>query len=105
MRVEALKELSDWAKPAGRDRVMGSWRPLEPRRGRTSPPTPCAPALGGIFSGPDKVRQEGAKLAAKLGIKEVGPALFEMAADTKRPVAVRIETLQALDTLKDERLR
>ena len=29
LRVEALKELADWTKPAGRDRVMGVWRPLE----------------------------------------------------------------------------
>src|SRR5262249_2253170 len=50
------------------------------------------------------VRQEAAKLAAKFGIKEVGPALFETTSDPKRPVAVRVETLRALDALKDERL-
>jgi quinoprotein glucose dehydrogenase len=79
------------------------WRPLEPRADVIAVDA-VRPALGGIFSGPDKVRQESAKLAAKLGIKEVGPALFEMVGDAKRPAAVRIETLKALDTLKDERL-
>jgi quinoprotein glucose dehydrogenase len=103
LRVEALKELSDWATPPGRDRVMGLWRPLEPRAESIAVDA-VRSALGGIFSGPDKVRQEGAKLAAKFGIKEVGPTLFEMVADAKRPTDVRIETLRALNTLKDERL-
>jgi quinoprotein glucose dehydrogenase len=103
LRIEALMGLSDWSKPSGRDRVMGLWRPLEPRAERIASDA-VRPALGGIFSGPNRVRQEGAKLAAKFGIKEVGPALFEMIADAKRPVAVRIDTLHALDTLKDERI-
>jgi quinoprotein glucose dehydrogenase len=103
LRVEALKELGDWAKPAGRDRVMGLWRPLEPRAENIAADA-VRSSLGGIFSGPDKVRQEGAKLAAKFGIREVGPALFETTADPKRPVVVRVETLRALDALKDERL-
>jgi quinoprotein glucose dehydrogenase len=58
----------------------------------------------GVFSGPDRVRQEAAKLAGKLGIKEVGPLLLETVTDRKRDVQVRIETLRALDTLNDERL-
>ncbi|HEY1861921.1 MAG TPA: PVC-type heme-binding CxxCH protein, partial [Gemmataceae bacterium] len=103
LRIEALKELGDWTKPSGRDRVMGLWRPLEPRAENIAADA-VRPALGGIFSGPDKVRQEGAKLAAKLGIKEVGPTLLEMVADKKRPAAVRTESLHALDTLKDERI-
>jgi quinoprotein glucose dehydrogenase len=103
LRLEALRELAEWEKPSGRDRIVGLWRPLEPR-----PAAVAADALrahlGGIFSGPDKVREEAAKLAGKLGIKEVGPLLLETVADKTRDVRVRVETLRALDTLKDERL-
>jgi quinoprotein glucose dehydrogenase len=103
LRIDALRALQEWAKPKGRDRVMGVWRPLEPRP-ETVAQEAVRPVLGGIFSGPDKVRQEAAKVAANLGVKEVGPALFELVADTKRPAQVRVETLRALATLKDERL-
>ena len=33
LRVEALELLALWAKPPGRDRVVGLWRPLPPRDG------------------------------------------------------------------------
>ena len=36
LRVEAIAMLGDWAKPAGRDRIMGDWRPLPPRDVRIS---------------------------------------------------------------------
>jgi quinoprotein glucose dehydrogenase len=102
LRVEALKELADWAKPAGRDRVMGLWRPLPPRSADVA--AALRPALGGVFSGPDKVRQEAARLAARLGIKEVGPLLRAMAADVKLPARGRVEALRGLAALKDARL-
>jgi quinoprotein glucose dehydrogenase len=101
LRLEALRELAEWEKPSGRDRIMGLWRPLEPRPAAVDA---LRAHLGGIFSGPDRVRQEAAKLAGRFGIKEVGPVLLETVADPKRDVQVRIETLRALDTLKDERL-
>jgi quinoprotein glucose dehydrogenase len=103
LRREALRELDQWEKPSGRDRIVGLWRPLEPRPAGVAADALRA-ALGGIFGGPDSVRQEAAKLAAKLGIKEVGPLLLETVADTKRPAPVRVETLRALATLKDGRL-
>ena len=31
IRVEALKDLGNWEKPSGRDRVTNLWRPLPPR--------------------------------------------------------------------------
>jgi quinoprotein glucose dehydrogenase len=82
---------------------MGLWRPLEPRP-QTVAADAVRSALGGIFTGPDKVRQEAAKVAASLGIKEVGPVLMELAADTTRPPQVRVDTLRALETLQDSNL-
>jgi quinoprotein glucose dehydrogenase len=103
LRVEALRELGAWAKPSGRDRVLGLWRPLEPRSLQLATDA-LRPVLGGIFAGPDKVRQEAAKVTAALGVKEVGPVLLEMAGDTKRLPQARVEALRALEALKDERL-
>jgi quinoprotein glucose dehydrogenase len=103
LRLEALRELSEWEKPSGRDRIVGLWRPLEPRPAAAAADA-LRPALGGIFSGPDKLRQEAVKLVAKLGVKEVGPTLLAMVEDEKLPAPVRAETIQALAALKDERL-
>jgi quinoprotein glucose dehydrogenase len=103
LRIEALRELGQWAKPSGRDRIVGLWRPLQPRSSNLAADAVRA-KLDGILSGPDTVRLEGARLAAQLGIKEIGPALFDLLADRKRPVAVRIEALHALQTLGDARL-
>jgi quinoprotein glucose dehydrogenase len=103
LRLEALKELGEWAKPEGRDRVLGLWRPLDSQENEIAAEA-LKPALGGILAGPDKVRREGARLAAKLGIKEVGPVLLQLASDKEQTAAARIESIRALETLKDERL-
>ncbi len=75
------------------------------RRGRRR----CAadafrPQLGGVFSGPDKVRQAAVETAVKLGVKEVSPVLAETVADGKRPTRSRVEALRALGVLKDSHL-
>jgi quinoprotein glucose dehydrogenase len=103
LRLEALKELGQWDRPSGRDRLIGVWRPLGPRSAETAKEA-LKPALGGLFSGPDQVRQAAARLAADLGIKEIGPALFALAEEKNRPAQVRVEALKALETLKDGRL-
>ena len=104
LREEALKMLSAWEKPSGRDRVVGVWRPIAERDG-TEVAALLKTGLGSIMTGPAGVRGEGAKLAAKHGIKEVGPVLREIVLDVQQPVAVRVETLKALDVMKDSEVR
>lgn len=103
MKLEALSELSDWVAPSGRDRVLGLWRPLAPRSSGDVADG-LKPALAGIMTSSDKVRAAGAQLAAKYGIKEIGPVLRALVADTTKPGSVRAETLKALATLKDAQL-
>ncbi len=103
LRIEALKELADWTKPAGRDRVVGVWRPLEPRQPEQAADAFRA-ALAAIFTGSDKVRKEAVATAVKLGVKEVGPVLRETTEDAKRPARTRAEALAALAVLKDAHL-
>jgi quinoprotein glucose dehydrogenase len=103
LRIEAVKMLGDWAKPAGRDRIMGLWRPL-PSRPENIAVEALRPALQGIFAGPDPLRQEAIPVAAKLGVKELGPLLLDLVKDSKAQVTTRREALKALERLKDERL-
>jgi quinoprotein glucose dehydrogenase len=104
LREEALKMLSAWEKPSGRDRVVGVWRPI-PERDGTEVAALLKTGLASIMTGPAGVRGEGAKLAAKHGINEVGPVLRQIVLDVKQPVPVRIETLKALDVMKDKEVR
>ena len=46
VRVEAIEDLGDWAKPPGRDKIVGLWRPLPPRD-----PAPARSALGSAWNG------------------------------------------------------
>jgi quinoprotein glucose dehydrogenase len=104
LRVEALEMLGQWAKPSGRDRVVGLWRPL-PQRPADEAAAALKPSLGGVLTGPAVVRSAGAAVAAKLGIREVGPALLALVEDRNQPAAVRVETLRALQALGDPGLR
>jgi quinoprotein glucose dehydrogenase len=103
LRVEALRELGDWEKPSGRDRIMGLWRPLAPR-----PVGVAADALrhvlADLFRGPDALCREVAVLAEKLSLHEGAPLLRRTVADRNRPATVRAEALQALAALGDEHL-
>jgi quinoprotein glucose dehydrogenase len=103
LRKEALLVLEKWDKPAGRDRILGTWRPLLPRTAGVAAAA-LKPSLGGIFTGPAGLRKEAARIAAKLGIKEIGPTLFALVADKTQPAGTRVETLRALAALKDERV-
>src|SRR5262249_13434542 len=80
MRLEALEELGQWDNPSGRDRVLGLWRPVEARSAQELAAV-LTPGLAGILTSSDKVRAAGARLAAKYGIKEVGPVLRALVAD------------------------
>jgi quinoprotein glucose dehydrogenase len=103
MRIEALKLLGQWAKPPRRDQVTGLTQNLAPRDVKLAAEA-IRQSLGGLFSSSNAVRQEAAKVAASLGIKEVAPALLALAADDKRPSSTRVEALRALEALHDSNL-
>ena len=103
LRIEATRALEGWAQPSGRDRVLGLWRPL-PKRDAKIPASAFSAALGGILSGPEKVRQAATQAAVKLGIKEVGPALLQLLTDKASSPQTRREAVKALRELNDARL-
>ena len=103
LRTEALRLLQSWDNPSGRDRIVGLWRPM-PKHDAADVATALSAALPGIMTGPDLVRAEGARLAARHGIKEVGPMLRTLVSDKQRPASVRVATLKALETMRDKEL-
>ena len=102
-RLLALEMLATWAKPSGRDQVMGLWRPILPR-----PLQPAAAALRPklaalLTSAPNTVRMAAVVATASLGIKEAGASLATLAADKEQPDKTQAEALKALDQLADPR--
>ena len=103
LRLEAVDCLLSWEEARVRDRVVGLYRPVAGKPAKEIVEV-VRPHLGGIFGGSNKVRAEAGKLAAKLGIKEVGDMLADLAIDLKLPAGERIEAMKALAALNHERL-
>jgi quinoprotein glucose dehydrogenase len=104
VRVEGLEFLGDWAKPGGRDRITGLWRPLPNRDD-----APAKQALKGswkslLASTNDNVRIATITAIEKLDLKEAGTALRGLVAFDELKVDVRVAALRALAGLKDPKL-
>lgn len=102
MRAEALRALADWEHPSGRDRVLGVWRPLEPRD-----PEPAREALDAVFpivlrTSPLGVKIEAVRAAAALGAGELDALRGLAGKGNEAPL--RSEALKALATRGDASL-
>ena len=104
IRVDAVLALGDWAKPSGRDRVVGLWRPL-PMREASLAPAALNPVINTLLtSGSDDLRVASAKVTSKLKLTNALPTLFNVVADARSAAAVRVAALEALNELKAPRL-
>jgi len=104
LRAEALSALGEWPKPSGRDRVTGLWRPLAPREAKVAAAA-LQPHLSELLrSSSNPVRLGTVKAAAQLGITDAAAMIFDLAADTGQPAALRIEALKSLASFKDAKL-
>jgi quinoprotein glucose dehydrogenase len=99
LRIEALDMLGAWAKPAPRDRVLGSWRPLAERDSAVAA-NALRTQLAAVFSGSAAVRRKAAEVASALGVKEVVPELLRLFHDNHADAAARAAALAALGQLK-----
>jgi len=102
MRAEALKALADWERPSGRDRIVGVWRPLEPRD-----PGPAREALRTVLDDLLKSATMGLKLEAIRTARALGVG----DAETLRGLAakgveipLRVEALRTLAARGDPTL-
>jgi quinoprotein glucose dehydrogenase len=103
LRVQALGMLGDWARPPGRDAIMGLWRPI-PERSAQPAADALRPRLGAILSASSEaVRNAAALAAARLGIKEAAAPLAAMVTDSSQTDRTRAAALEALDQLEDPR--
>ena len=104
MRVAALEALTTWANPAPIDRVMGLWRPV-PARDAALAKAAMQPFIAAMLTEDNEpVRVAAIRCAAKLQLNETAPRLYSLFRNPDTPPAVRVELIQALADLKNERL-
>jgi quinoprotein glucose dehydrogenase len=102
-RSEALKALSEWAHPSGRERLIHVWRPI-PDRDASAARDGLSPAIDTLLDeAADPIREAAAQAAGALEIKAAGSKIAGLAGKAKS-VGLRIAALKALAALKDDRL-
>lgn len=98
MRVEALEMLGAWTNPDPRDRVLGRFRPLDPR-----PAKPAADALSAqvetLMTADGVVREKAIEIASGLGLKKIIPMLVQRVGDAEKRPTLRANSLRALANL------
>ena len=103
-RIEALECLGEWAKPNGRDRLTGLWRPLA-SRDATSAADALRPVINALLASPaSKLRVLAAELAGNYRLTEAATALYELALNKTADGRSRAAALHALGQLNDSRL-
>ena len=104
LRAEAIRYLSQWAKPPARDAIVGTWRPIPERDARGASLALRSELSDLISSGPEPVRLAAIEAAARLDTSEVSPALFAIVTNTAASSPLRVQSLRALRTLKASNL-
>ena len=103
LRIEALEMLGSWSHPSGRDRVLGMWRPIEPREAAAAADA-LRPVLSQLFASSNTVRKSAAQVAGQSGIIEAAPELVKIVGDRSRESSLRVEALRMLDVLGEKNL-
>lgn len=104
IRREALDLLADWTAPPPRDRVLGHWRPLEPRPFDWAAAA-AAPVIERLLADPDaQLVARAAELAGGLKLTAAVEKLSEVASNSRQATAARRAALAALLALEAEGL-
>ncbi len=105
IRQEALAALGDWAEPNPRDRVLGYYRPIEPRDASYVGEA-MKPWLKTILvtSNAD-IQAEALRVAALQGVEDPGVDLASWVAGNEYPEKVRVEALRYLAAVKSDKLQ
>jgi len=103
-RAEALDLLAEWAKPSGRDRITGLWRPLPTRDAKLAAAAAKPVLATALRTGATPVRLAAVKAATQLEVAEVSPVLFELVSDAKADTGVRVGALNRLAAVNDAQL-
>ncbi|HMO35395.1 MAG TPA: hypothetical protein PKA06_05075, partial [Gemmatales bacterium] len=101
LRGEALKMLGNWAKPSGRDWVIGLWRPIAPRSA-----DPAKKAVLSAFADwktlPAPILTEAIRAVEKLQLAVLGSSVLELARNASSSLEVRLAAMQAATSLGGE---
>ncbi len=105
IRVEALELLGDWAKPSGRDRISGLWKPFA-ARSREVAADAFAPAFDELAAPTSDTAVRRAAIAAVggLDIDSLAGKLLALVSDNKLGGLTRVEALRSLEKLDDPTL-
>jgi len=98
LRVEALTQLSLWAQPPKRDRVLGTFRPL-PQRVAAPAAKALLPHLQTLLRDKEKVSIATCSAVNALAVKDAAPALTSLANDNAAAAKARVAALETLATL------
>lgn len=98
LRVEALTELSLWAQPPRRDRVLGTFRPL-PVRPINHATKALVPLLPNLLKDKESIAIATCKAVTTLSMKEAAPALTALVTDQHAAAKARVAALETLATL------
>lgn len=104
VRLEAVTAFNDWARPNGKDRVTGLWRPLLPRSGPEA--ARYLSVLDGVLTGSTPAGLKTGLLGAAARHKWGGlaPAAFALLQDEKQPVKCRVAALHFLGDVEAKQL-
>ena len=96
LRTWALEALTDWAAPRGLDRVLNTWRPVEPRD-----PAPAIAAakkyvLELVNGPPTDLQMSACQFAEKYKLAEAAEALHHLACDENQSGATRVAAFNGL---------
>jgi quinoprotein glucose dehydrogenase len=101
LRIEALEALGNWAKPSGRDRVTGLWRPLVERDGKIAGAVLQRIVPATLRHSSETLRIACIRALTTLGISDVLADVRHLATDTNASPGVRLEALRSLATFND----
>lgn len=98
LRLEALEALATWGNPHPLDRVLGCWRPLEPRPSEFIAEV-LHPAWDSLLSGPAEVRSKAIEIALTYEVSDIVSRLHDLLTDKETNGQVRADALTALAQL------
>ncbi|WZO99411.1 HEAT repeat domain-containing protein [Isosphaeraceae bacterium EP7] len=102
IRIDAIEALGVWAKPSGRDRVTGLWRPIAERSAEPASKALASSAADLLRDRSSKVVRATAEAIGRLKIRGKSSALASLVTSGKPPAAsdeVRATALRALAEL------
>jgi quinoprotein glucose dehydrogenase len=101
MRLEAIEQLSAWAHPSGRDRVIGLWRPVPGSRDIRDAATALESAMGPLLAGPAAVQKAALVAARTLNVTNCAPQTYAVFTNKTVAAEVRSEALTTLSLTGD----